>query len=217
MTSKFSSNVLRASGLQAVRGQRLLFENISLQLDAASALRIEGENGVGKTTLLRMLVGLGFISQGKVLWNDQSIQDCRAEFNASLHYLGHQTALKLALTPFENLRFLQSFFGLQSNAAEIERALDYFELLQQKDLPSYALSAGQKQRVALARLYLIKRPLWILDEAFTALDINIIARFETLMLEHLASNGSIIFTSHQDLQDRSFEFDRLTLTQGACV
>ncbi len=211
MMDQFPNHILNANALEAIRGSRLLFQGLDLTLSAGKALRVEGANGIGKTTLLRMVSGLAFISEGEVQWNGVPITQCRSEFNTSLHYFGHQTALKLALTPIENLRFLQLFYGEEQNDPVIQQALQLMDLEQQAEIPCHALSAGQKQRASLARLLAVKKSLWILDEPFTALDSTIIERFKTLMKEHLANNGMIIMTTHQDINDIDLHYESLVL------
>lgn len=209
----FSNSTLSANNLKAIRGLRTLFQDISFELSSGSALRIEGSNGAGKTTLLRMITGLGFIAEGEVLWNQQAINQVRSEYNHSLHYLGHQLGLKLALTPNENLLFLQSFFGLKRDQEAIDRTLDYFEIKNKQHIPCHALSAGQKQRITLAKLKLIPKPLWVLDEPLTSLDKDIVLKLVSLMQSHLSENGLIIFTSHQELREQSFEYQSLFINK----
>ena len=212
MTVKFSSSSLSASKLQAIRGDRMLFEDLSFELSSKQALRIEGANGAGKTTLLRMLVGLGFIHQGQIKWNQDDIHSTPDEYNQSFHYLGHQTGLKLGLTANENLLFIQTFLGKQRSQQQIDRILELLNLTHCKNIHCHALSAGEKQRLALARLDLAPRPLWVLDEAFTSLDIVVTEYFENRMRQHLDANGLIVFTSHQPLLSSQFDYHSLTLT-----
>ncbi len=209
----FSNATLSANNLKAIRGLRTLFENISFELNSGTALRIEGANGAGKTTLLRMITGLGFIAEGQVLWDQRSINKVRSEYNQSLHYLGHQLGLKHALTANENLLFMQSFLGLTPDQGLINDALDFFEIKNKQHIPCHALSAGQKQRVALAKLKLIPKPLWVLDEPLTSLDKDIVVKLVSLMQNHLNSNGLIIFTSHQELREQSFDYQSLMLNK----
>ena len=197
MTGSFTKHKLQASGLEVSRGQRCLFRDLELRLESGHALRITGANGSGKTTLMRVLLGLGFSNAGVVTWDDSDIRDIRDQFHQELHYLGHQTGIKAALTPDENLRFSQKMAGRGEDQNTVQAALKQVGLLAQQYQPCHTLSAGQKQRVALARLLVAPKPLWILDEAFTALDSSACSQFEQQMQDHLTANGMIVFTSHQ--------------------
>lgn len=210
----FPTHQLRAEQLESIRGDRVLFSNLNVSVCSGEVLRIEGENGAGKTTLLRILTGIGFASEGSVFWNDKTLSEERESFHANLHYLGHQASIKMALTPLENLAFFQTLNHQQTDEKAIMKALQQFGLSAQIDLPCAALSAGQKRRVALCRLLLVSKPLWILDEPFTALDSKSIDFLEARMHEHQQNNGLLILTTHQDIKNSSLDFQSLYL-QGS--
>lgn len=132
-------------------------------------MQIEGQNGAGKTSLLRILAGLAEADEGQVNWRDNNIRRDRAKYHQDLLFLGHQPGIKSVLTPFENLLFYQSVFQ-KVDSATIWQALAQVGLVGYEDLPVSQLSAGQQRRVALARLWLSQAPLWILDEPLTAID-----------------------------------------------
>lgn len=196
---KPSTARIEAEGLSCVRDARTLFKQLSFELSAGEIIQIEGDNGSGKTSLLRILCGLALPSEGTVRWNQANIRRCRIEYNASLIYIGHQPGLKEELTALENLRFYSALAGHTNTRSELEHALDQVGLYGFEDVPVRSLSAGQRRRVALARLWLNNSPFWILDEPFTALDRGGIENLESRISEHIRSGGMAILTSHQTL------------------
>ena len=196
-----SSLLLAVRDLCLERGGRELFSGLSFDVHAGHLIQIEGRNGAGKTSLLRILAGLsryGF--QGSV------------EHSGTPLYLGHQPAVKALLTPRENLQWHvagESRYALQ----EVDAALAIVGLYGYEDVPSHALSAGQHRRVNLARLYLSRRSLWLLDEPFTAIDKAGVQALETLLVEHVERGGAVVMTSHQSLQV-DYEVRFLKLLEG---
>lgn len=158
--------MLAVQNLTCVRDERTLFSDLSFTLKAGDIVQVEGENGAGKTSLLRILAGLSRAEQGNVLWQQRSIQHERENYHASLLYLGHLPGIKAILTPFENL----SFWHADRSPEELWQALEQVDLTGYEDVAVAQLSAGQQRRVALARLWLSAAPLWILDEPLTAID-----------------------------------------------
>jgi heme exporter protein A len=173
-----------------------LFEPVSLTLSAGSVMQLEGPNGVGKTSLLRVLCGLSSRYQGELRWRGQPLD--RAAFATEVIFLGHATGLKLTLSPRENLRWWGVLRGFDCTA-EIDGALRQVGLLGYEDVPCYQLSAGQQRRVALARLFTSTAPLWILDEPFTAIDREGVAQLEEWLLAHAEAGGAVLLTTHQPL------------------
>lgn len=179
--------LLAAQNLSLARGGRQLFSGLSFEVSAGDLVQVEGCNGAGKTSLIRILAGLsryGF--DGSVARND------------AILYLGHHSAVKDMLSPRENLAWSVSGRG-QYGMDEIDRALDKVGLYGYEDVPSHALSAGQHRRVNLARLYLSDCPVWLLDEPFTAIDKVGVKSLEELFVTHVSSGGAIVVTSHQPL------------------
>ena len=191
--------MLSARGLTCERGERPLFAGIDLALDAGEWLHVRGANGVGKTTLLRLLAGLSQPSAGEVRWQDQPITSCAAAYRRDLLFLGHQGALKDDLSALENLELAGALDGVPATRADVVAGLRRFGLQGREDLPVRVLSAGQKRRVLLARLLTRKAKLWVLDEPFTALDARAVEMLGTLLGEHLAAGGMAIVTSHQSV------------------
>jgi len=187
---------LRASNIAIDRGGRRLFSNLSFELNPGEALTVVGPNGAGKTSLLRALAGLLPLAEGVLSPLDAS----DATLGEAAHYLGHANALKDSLTPRENLEFWAAMLASESPPQMTPAtALDRLGLAHVLDFPIRALSAGQKRRVALARLLVADRPLWLLDEPTTALDEAAQRRFGDIMREHLAGGGLVVAATHAPL------------------
>jgi heme exporter protein A len=182
----------------AFRGDHLVFEDISFRLDPGGALVLIGRNGSGKTTLLRLIAGLMPRAAGDVLWAGEDALADLPSHAVRLAYLGHQDALKLGLTPVENLA-LWARGGQAGRAAAIEAALAAVGLGELAHLPARMLSAGQRRRVAIARLLVAEATLWLLDEPTTALDTVSVARLGGLAAAHRAAGGMVIAATHLDL------------------
>ena len=189
---------LEGSNLVCVRGYRSLFTVLSFKVKSASALQLIGENGAGKTSLLRILAGLSQPEQGTVSWNDCHIDDNYSEYRASLDYLGHKIALKDNLTCKENLLFLGRLADCNPTLS-VEQSLQIMQVMVLADCPCFQLSAGQRQRIALARILRSNARLWLLDEPATALDSEGIVLLEQIMMAHIKAGGMIVYTSHQAL------------------
>ena len=190
---------LRANALTCVRGERTLFTGLDLEVSAGEWLHVRGENGIGKTSLLRLLSGLTKPDAGEIFWNEQLISADPSEYHRNLLFLGHRDSLKEDLTALENLSIATALDGIAVTEDEILLALHRFGLRGREDLPVNCLSAGQKRRVLLARLLLRQAKLWILDEPFNALDVRAVEMLSELILEHIASGGMAIMTSHQEI------------------
>ena len=190
---------LRANALTCVRGERTLFTGLDLEVSAGQWLHVRGENGIGKTSLLRLLSGLTKPAAGEIFWNEQLISADPSEYHRNLLFLGHRDSLKEDLTALENLSIATALDGIAVTEDEILLALHRFGLRGREDLPVNCLSAGQKRRVLLARLLLRQAKLWILDEPFNALDVRAVEMLSELILEHIASGGMAIMTSHQEI------------------
>ncbi len=192
--------MLETRSLACLRGDRLLFRGLDFSLAPGEMVRVLGPNGMGKTSLLRMLCGLVAPEAGEVLWGGTPVQREREDFHRALLYLGHAAALNDLLSPLENLRFAVRSAGDAVETAACDAALERIGLAAQRDLPSRVLSQGQRRRVGLARLFLsAARPLWVLDEPFNALDIDAVAGLAATLDAHCAQGGMVLLTTHQDV------------------
>ena len=177
--------LISANGLAAIRGERLLFKEVSLRAGSGETLLLRGSNGAGKTTLLRILAGLTRPAEGDVARS------------GSFHWIAHRTGLKPHETPREHLRLWARAWGVP--AENLDTILAEAGLKRPADVPARLLSAGQRQRTALARLKLDPRPLWLMDEPFSALDVDARAALNRDMREHCAAGGAIIAAVHGDV------------------
>jgi len=187
--------MLEAIDLTARRGSAVLFTRLRLRVDAGRALLITGRNGSGKTTLLRILAGLTQPEEGLVTINGEPAYAMRAH----MAFAGHAAALKDELTVEENLRALVELSGETATVEAVRAALVGVELSQQRELPARALSAGQRRRVGLARLALLPRALWLLDEPATALDTAGLRVLADLVAQRLRAGGAVVAATHQPL------------------
>lgn len=202
INSSFSASspaALEARAISCVRGERELFSGLHLQVFAGQCLHIRGENGVGKTSLLRLLTGLASPDSGEVLWNGHPIKKEASEYHSKLLFLGHRDALKEDLSAIENLRMYTAIDGIALSEQDAFSALWRFGLKGREDLPVNCLSAGQKKRVLMARMVTRRAQVWILDEPFNALDSHAAQELQGLIAEHLEGNGLVLLTSHQPL------------------
>jgi len=189
--------MLTATGLTCVRGERRLFSGLDLAVAPGEWLHVQGENGAGKTSLLRMLTGLAHAAEGEIRWNGEPIKKLAEDYRRDMLFLGHHGALKEELTPLENLGLAAALDGAELAEKDALAVLWRFGLRGREELPVRFLSAGQKRRVLLARLVTRKAKLWVLDEPFTALDVKAVEMLAGLIGEHLAGGGMAVLTSHQ--------------------
>ncbi|RYC30845.1 heme ABC exporter ATP-binding protein CcmA [Lichenibacterium minor] len=199
---------LAVAGLAAERGGRSVFADLSFAARGGEALGVVGRNGAGKSTLLRVLAGLLRPAAGRVALDPPDARDPDAPVGERAHYLGHLDALKPALTPLDHLEAAAALLGRGGGRgapsggpapATPDEALDRVALGHAADLPCATLSAGQRRRVALARLLVAARPLWLLDEPSTALDLGSQAVLRGMMRDHLAAGGLIVAATHGPL------------------
>jgi heme exporter protein A len=185
---------LLASDLTCRRGGREIFAQVNFSIEAGELLAVRGRNGAGKSSLLRLIVGLLRVAAGSLILEGG---DPELSIGEQAHYLGHQDALKPALSVGENLKFWSGFLGAAPR--DIGEPLAAVGLGTLADLPAAYLSAGQRRRLSIARLLVAKRPLWLLDEPASSLDAAAQDRLRDLMRTHLAGGGLIIAATHGDL------------------
>ena len=188
--------MLRLSGqhLRCVRGGREIFAGLSLEVSGGEALAIVGANGAGKTSLLRMIAGLLSWAEGTL---DLTGGDTDLTLPEQAHYLGHRDALKPSLSVRENLTFWRDFLG--GDRSDVAGSVEAVGLAHAIDLPAAYLSAGQRRRLSFARLLAVKRPVWLLDEPLSALDVAGQALVAGLMGDHLGHGGMILAATHGPL------------------
>jgi heme exporter protein A len=196
-----AANGLGVESVHVWRGDRHVLKGVSIQVRPGELLHVSGPNGTGKTTLLRVVSGLLRPEQGVVSWLGRSIESSRAEYHAALAYSSHEAALKSDLTALENLRFsvgLKRRVTLQA----LRAALDRTGVAACADLPARVLSAGQRRRVAMARVVAMNAALWLLDEPYSNLDSAGTELMSELLRGHVEGGGLALVVAHHDLQLR---------------
>ncbi len=192
--------MLEVSNLACSRGDHSLFTGLSFSLGAGELMQVQGENGSGKTSLLRSLCGFMQPVAGEIRWRGENVKAIAEAYFAEMVYLGHHNAIKDELNALENLQISTGLAGCKVDDKELLAALRRMGLRRREHLPVKVLSQGQRRRVALSRLLIGNAPLWILDEPLTALDVGAVDLMQELIGEHLSKGGMVIFTTHQPLQ-----------------
>lgn len=187
---------LTINDVSATRNYRKVFTPVTLDIINGTSLYIEGENGAGKTTFLRVIAGLNSIYLGDIILNGMNRKELAHTYNQHILYIGHALGLKEDLTAFENIQAMLKIQGVSRTEAEINQIFEMLSIPTQQRAIRF-LSAGQRRRVALSRLWLEPKTLWILDEPFTALDKRSIEILEAAIIQHYQNNGIVLFTSHQ--------------------
>ncbi|MEQ8954293.1 MAG: cytochrome c biogenesis heme-transporting ATPase CcmA [Gammaproteobacteria bacterium] len=197
-TTPAAGDLLQAQELTCERDERVLFERLNFSLQSGQVMQVKGSNGSGKTTLLRILCGLNQGFEGNILWRGEDVNGQREQFHSELLYIGHRNGVNKVLTPLENLRWSCSLQQRIDDHALLEvlhrvglRGFEYSQC--------FTLSAGQQQRVSLARLLVSGASLWVLDEPFTTLDIAAVQQMERHIGDHARAGGSVIVTTHHQL------------------
>ena len=196
--------------LESIRQDNILFSDINFQLNEGELLQIDGVNGSGKSTMLRICAGLTQATEGQVFWNDQNINDCRYQYQQTMTYIGHTNGVKEALTAKENIKVIHALSGRDDK-------IDYNLVLGQIGLPDVddillsKMSAGQKRRIGLTRLIINSSKIWLLDEPFTSLDVNGKSIIEKLIVNHCQNGGMVIFATHQSMEIEGHEVRHIHL------
>ncbi|MBA4142149.1 MAG: cytochrome c biogenesis heme-transporting ATPase CcmA [Nitrosospira sp.] len=202
---------LQGIDLTCVRGDRKLFSGVNFYLEGGGLMQVQGPNGSGKTSLLRMLCGLATPAHGKICWEDAEIRSLAGVYYGAMTYLGHLGGVKDDLSAIENLRISSALAGVEIGEGKAREALQQMGLRGREMLPAKVLSQGQRRRVALARLLVCGTVLWILDEPLTALDTAAVKLVQGLMERHLEHGGMIVMTTHQEIEITAAATQRLQL------
>lgn len=208
--SEHSCPGLEVKNLECTRQDMILFQDIDFSLDDGDILQIDGVNGSGKTSLIRILAGLIKATAGEVYWQGQVISDCRYEYQEVISYIGHLNAVKSGLTALENLRVARDLACLKNNI-DFSEILKRIGLAGMEDVYVNSMSAGQKRRLSLSRLLIEKKKLWLLDEPFTSLDVEGKIIIEEMIREHSHTGGITVFATHQPLEMQDCKLDRIHL------
>ena len=203
--------MLKVSDLECVRGERSLFKDVNFWLEAGELLQVNGPNGSGKTSLLRMLCGLATPAYGEISWCGDSIQSLDEDYYNSITYLGHLNGVKDNLSALENLRISSALAGKDIDKKTAYSTLQKMGLGGREELPVKILSQGQRRRVTLARLLVSSTVLWILDEPLVALDTSAVLLVKGLLEQHLEKGGMVVMTTHQDINITAVITKRLQL------
>lgn len=193
-----ADSLISGEELACLRGDRLLFRDLTFAVPAGGAVLLTGPNGSGKTSFLRVVAGLLNPSHGVLRFRGEPVEEDPEAFHAALHYVGHRDAVKPMLTVAENLTFWSRLRG-GGGRGRVGEALGGFGLDHLADLPARFLSAGQKRRLGLARLLAAPAQLWLLDEPTVSLDRDSVAALEAMIAEHRAGGGAVMAATHIDL------------------
>ena len=204
--------MLEALNLSCVRGTRRLFNGLSFSADPGELIELRGANGSGKTSLLRILSGLTAPAGGEVRWQGKNIRSLAEEYSGAIAYLAHQNGVKDELTAIENLRFANGVAGNTLSKQQAQIILERVGLSRQQNLPVRALSAGQRRRVALARLLTSRATIWLLDEVLTSLDDTARELSGQFIGDHLSKGGIAVIATHQELDLAADRVQRIDLS-----
>jgi len=206
--------MLEALNLGCIRGERRLFKGLNFSVTPGELIELRGANGSGKTSLLRILSGLATPAEGEVRWQGESIRSLGEEYSGTIAYLAHQNGVKDELSAIENLRIACGVTGNALSTSDAQAILERVGLSHQQNLPARSLSAGQRRRVALARLLASTAEVWILDEVLTSLDDAAIKLSRQFIVDHLGKGGLAIVATHQDLDIAAARIQRIELSEG---
>ncbi|NKB36081.1 MAG: cytochrome c biogenesis heme-transporting ATPase CcmA [Gammaproteobacteria bacterium] len=201
---------LVGQSLRCVRNDRVLFENLDIRLNAGEILQIDGANGSGKTSLIRILSSLAQPDEGQVCWKGKDIHAFRTDYLEDLLYVGHSNAIKVDLSLLENMFFARAL-SVKANEQIFEDVLHRLGLLEHADLPASNLSSGQKRKLALSRLLVCDAKLWILDEPLNSLDESSKAVVTDIIRAHIKAGGSLVLTTHEEITWDDIRINRVSL------
>ncbi len=204
--------MLTARNLACIRGENKLFSDVSFSVNPGELMFIGGPNGSGKTSLLRLLCGLSSPDNGEIVWNGVDIRELGESYRREMTYLGHLGGIKDDLTAIENLRISCALAGYEIGEDQAVDALEQIGLAGREMLLARVLSQGQRRRIALARLLVVRTKLWILDEPLTALDTAAVQLIKEILEDNLSKGGMIIMTTHQEIDMTAATIRHLNLS-----
>ena len=205
--------LLRVEGLECTRNDMVLFTGLDFSLIPGEVIQIDGPNGCGKTSLLRIICGLAQAAEGHVYWNGKDINDYAPAFLAQVNYIGHQNGIKNELTPLENLDIARKLSFSTTSIAQVMEALRTFGLAGYEYTPVRMLSSGQRRRAALSRLLLNSGSLWVLDEPFTSVDDAGRKLIQSVIESHIGNGGMLILATHEPITITNSKFTRMLLNE----
>lgn len=204
----FSAN-LEVQNLACWRNEHVLFSELNISLSPSNVLFLQGENGSGKTSLLRILCGFRLADEGEITWGGKTVTSM-PEYFQNISYVGHKNGIKDELTVEENLNLMRAMATAEN--IKTGEVLKQIGLFKRADVLARQLSAGQKRKLALARLMMTNNSFWILDEPFTSLDTATVGFFEALIKQHIGRGGMLILTSHHDIDLSGLSVNHLNLS-----
>ena len=203
-------SLFKAENLECTRRDNILFQDINFQLGDGDLLQFDGVNGSGKSSLMQICTGLMQPTEGAIYWNDESINDCRYEFQRNVCYVGHHNAVKAGLTALENMQVMHALSG-SKDQPDYETILEQVGLPGMEDVSLNRMSAGQQRRIGLTRIFMTRAKLWLLDEPFNALDKHGKEIIETLIVQHCRNGGMAIFATHQAMEIDAYDLKHIHL------
>lgn len=203
----------KAENLECTRRDNILFKNLCFELNEGDLLQIDGVNGSGKSSLLQMCIGLIHATEGRITWNDEDIKYARYKFQSELTYFGHTNGVKAGLSALENMKVMYALTGSKAKI-DYSSILKDIGLANMEDVLLSRMSAGQKRRVGLSRLFMTSSKLWLLDEPFNALDKHGKQVIEQLIVKHCKAGGMVIFATHQKMEIDDHPLKHIHLGDG---
>ena len=200
----------KVNNLQCIRRDNILFQGLSFNLEAGGLLQIDGVNGSGKSSLLQMCVGLIQSTDGEITWNGENITSERYQFQSDITYFGHTNGVKAGLTALENMKVMHALSGFKLKI-DYSLVLKQIGLAGMEDVLLGRMSAGQKRRVGLTRIFMASSKLWFLDEPFNALDKEGKIIIEQLIVQHCKAGGMVIFATHQTMEIDGYPLQHIHL------
>ncbi len=205
--------MFNVKNLQCLRRDNILFQALNFSLEDGGLLQIDGVNGSGKSSLLQMCVGLIQATDGEITWNSENITNLRYQFQSDITYFGHTNGVKAGLTALENMKVMHALSGFKLKI-DYSRILKQIGLAGMEDVLLSRMSAGQKRRVGLTRIFMASSKLWLLDEPFNALDKEGKIIIEQLIVQHCKSGGMVIFATHQTMEIDGYPLQHIHLGQS---